>query len=82
MLNQDIHTLPFQQPTPIQPETIPLPLHNKHLIPQPQTPTPKTHPYLFPLIHSIHPTKHHLQLLITPPTTQLPNQIFKQPQTI
>lgn len=52
------------------------------MIGQSQTGTGKTHAYLLPLIHSIDPSKEQVQVVITAPTRELANQIFKEAQTI
>ncbi|WP_321999346.1 DEAD/DEAH box helicase [Bacillus pumilus] len=77
-----IHELGFYEPTDIQKRIIPAVLKGESVIGQSQTGTGKTHAYLLPLIHSIDPSKEHVQVVITAPTRELANQIFKEAQTI
>ncbi|MGW6167221.1 DEAD/DEAH box helicase, partial [Bacillus altitudinis] len=77
-----IHELDFYEPTDIQKRIIPAVLKGESVIGQSQTGTGKTHAYLLPLIHSIDPSKEQVQVVITAPTRELANQIFKEAQTI
>ncbi|MGE6629279.1 DEAD/DEAH box helicase [Bacillus sp. NPDC077027] len=77
-----VNALGFYEPTDIQKRLIPAVLKGESVIGQSQTGTGKTHAYLLPLIHSIDPEKEFVQVVITAPTRELANQIYKEAQTI
>ncbi|WLR43967.1 DEAD/DEAH box helicase [Bacillus carboniphilus] len=73
-----ISELSFSQPTEVQERMIPSILRGKSSIGQSQTGTGKTHAYLLPLINNINPSDQEVQVVITAPTRELANQIYKE----
>ncbi len=76
-----LHSMGFDQPTPIQAQAIPVILKNKDLIACAQTGTGKTAAYLLPVLNKIidAPANHrHLNTLILAPTRELAIQIDQQ----
>ncbi|ALC81650.1 MULTISPECIES: DEAD/DEAH box helicase [Bacillus] len=73
-----VEKMGFYEPTDIQRRLIPAALKGESAIGQSQTGTGKTHAYLLPLIHSIHPDQEEVQVVITAPTRELANQIYQE----
>lgn len=76
-----LHSMGFNQPTPIQAQAIPVILNNKDLIACAQTGTGKTAAYLLPVLNKIidaSPDNRHLNTLILAPTRELAIQIDQQ----
>lgn len=68
----------FNKPTDIQERVIPATLKGTSIIGQSQTGTGKTHAFLLPIMNKIVPEKEEVQAIITAPTRELANQIFKE----
>jgi ATP-dependent RNA helicase DeaD len=67
--------LGYQQPTPIQEETIPLLLEGRDVIGQAQTGTGKTAAFGLPMMEYIDPTGSEIQALVLTPTRELCIQV-------
>ncbi len=75
-LMEGLHSMGFEQPTPIQEQTIPFILANKDLIACAQTGTGKTAAFLLPIINKIIQTRdEQFNTLIVVPTRELAIQI-------
>lgn len=61
----------FENPSPIQEESIPLALKNKNIIARAKNGTGKTAAYSIPLIHKIDTAKNEIQALVLVPTREL-----------
>ncbi len=70
-----IHDVGYEEPTPIQKQTIPLLLQGKDVIAQSQTGTGKTAAFAIPMIQSIDPNERAIQGLILEPTRELAVQV-------
>ena len=68
----------FKKPTDIQERVIPATLKGTSIIGQSQTGTGKTHAFLLPIMNKIVPEKEEVQAIITAPTRELANQIYKE----
>ncbi len=68
----------FTKPTDIQERVIPATLKGTSIIGQSQTGTGKTHAFLLPIMNKIVPEKEEVQAIITAPTRELANQIYKE----
>lgn len=73
-----IHDLGFQEPTEIQERIIPLILKEESTIGQSQTGTGKTHAYILPILQKINPARREVQAVITAPTRELADQIYRE----
>ncbi|WP_108670776.1 DEAD/DEAH box helicase [Peribacillus acanthi] len=73
-----INEIGFTKPTDVQERVIPAALKGTSIIGQSQTGTGKTHSYLLPILQNIDPTKNEVQAIITAPTRELANQIYKE----
>lgn len=74
-LLENLNSLGYQTPTPIQVESIPLLLKNQDLIAQAKTGSGKTLAFLIPLILKLDSQEHFPQALIITPTRELCEQI-------
>jgi ATP-dependent RNA helicase DeaD len=70
-----IAELGFEEPTPIQTQTIPLLLAGRDVIGQAQTGTGKTAAFAIPLLERIDPTHRAVQALVLTPTRELAVQV-------
>jgi len=70
-----IHTMGWQQPTPIQAQVIPVMLEGRDLVGQAQTGSGKTGAYGIPLVERIDPQTRDLQALVLVPTRELALQV-------
>lgn len=61
----------FEQPSPIQAQSIPIAMEGKDLIGQAQTGTGKTASFGIPLLQRVNPKERHLQALVLCPTREL-----------
>ncbi len=69
----------FEEPTPIQIQTIPAILHgHQHLLAQAQTGTGKTAAYGLPILQRLDPDARHVQALILTPTRELAIQVAEE----
>lgn len=68
----------FEEPSPIQSQTIPLVLEGKDVIGQAQTGTGKTAAFGIPVIQRIQPEQRGLQALIMTPTRELAIQVSEE----
>ena len=73
-----VTTLGFKKPTEIQERVIPAILNGHSLIGQSQTGTGKTHSYLLPIMNKLDASKQEVQAIISAPTRELANQIYKE----
>jgi ATP-dependent RNA helicase DDX6/DHH1 len=64
----------FENPSPIQEETIPLALQNKNIIARAKNGTGKTASYAIPIIQKIDTSKNQIQALVLVPTRELAMQ--------
>ncbi|KRM71543.1 DEAD/DEAH box helicase [Lacticaseibacillus brantae] len=64
-------------PTPIQQQVIPAVLRGENVIGQSQTGSGKTHAFLVPILSRIDASKDQVQAVITAPSRELANQIYK-----
>ncbi len=74
-LLENLHSLGYEKPTPIQAQSIPLLQANKDLIAQARTGSGKTLAFLMPLILKLDADEHFPQALIITPTRELCEQI-------
>lgn len=77
-IHEALEKIGFIQPTEIQRKVIPLALKGESVIGQSQTGTGKTHAYLLPILEKIDPTIREVQAVITVPTRELAEQIYKE----
>ncbi|MBS2969719.1 DEAD/DEAH box helicase [Metabacillus sp. KIGAM252] len=73
-----VKELGFDKPTEIQERIIPSIIKGESVIGQSQTGTGKTHAYLLPLLNNLDPASQSVQVVITSPTRELANQIYKE----
>ncbi len=79
MMLNSLHKKGFEEPTPIQAQTIPFLLQNKKdLIGKAQTGTGKTAAFGIPLIENIMPHSKHVQAIILAPTRELAIQVTEE----
>ncbi|MEI5905818.1 DEAD/DEAH box helicase [Bacillus spongiae] len=76
-ISQAIEASGFHEPTEIQEKMIPTILKGESAIGQSQTGTGKTHSFLLPILQKIQPEKQAVQAVITAPTRELAQQIYK-----
>jgi ATP-dependent RNA helicase DeaD len=72
---RDIDALGFEEPTPIQVQTIPLLLAGKDVLAQAQTGTGKTAAFSLPIIERVDMNRREVQALILAPTRELAVQV-------
>lgn len=72
-----LEDLNFSLLTQIQQEVIPLALKKIDIIGQSQTGSGKTHAFLIPIFESLNEDEHKVQVVITTPTRELAEQIYK-----
>lgn len=72
----------FIEATPIQSAVIPMALKGKDIIGISDTGTGKTHAFLIPLMEMLDPSKPTVQAVITAPTRELAQQIYKRAKTM
>jgi len=70
-----IHSLGWQQPTPIQEKVVPLLIEGRDLVGQAQTGSGKTGAFGIPLVERIDPPTRDLQALVLVPTRELSLQV-------
>ncbi|MGJ7921394.1 DEAD/DEAH box helicase [Neobacillus sp. LXY-4] len=73
-----IGDLGFYEPTEIQKRMIPLVMKGESTIGQSQTGTGKTHSYILPILQKIDPARQEVQAVITAPTRELADQIYRE----
>ncbi|OIK08729.1 DEAD/DEAH box helicase [Bacillus sp. MUM 13] len=73
-----VKSLGFDKPTEIQERVLPSVLKGTSLIGQSQTGTGKTHSYLLPIMNKLDASKDEVQAIISAPTRELANQIYKE----
>ncbi|MBF0780947.1 MULTISPECIES: DEAD/DEAH box helicase [unclassified Granulicatella] len=81
-INQALEELGFKQPTTIQEKIIPLIQSGKNVIGQSQTGSGKSHSFLLPLISKIDSQLSQVQVVITSPSRELANQLYKITQQL
>ena len=72
----------FNQPTPVQVQTIPRLLAGHDVIVQSQTGSGKTHAFLLPLIQRLNDEQELPQLVITAPSRELATQTYEMAKTL
>ncbi|HSO97644.1 MAG TPA: DEAD/DEAH box helicase, partial [Solirubrobacteraceae bacterium] len=72
---QAIREVGYENPTPIQEETIPLLLEGRDVIGQAQTGSGKTAAFGLPMIQYVDPSEHDVQALVLTPTRELCIQV-------
>ena len=72
---RDIDALGFEEPTPIQVQTIPLLLAGKDVLAQAQTGTGKTAAFSLPIIERVDMNRREVQALVLAPTRELAVQV-------
>ncbi|KKI92212.1 DEAD/DEAH box helicase [Bacillus sp. SA1-12] len=77
-LMQSISKMGFEEPSPIQAQTIPLGLQNKDVIGQAQTGTGKTAAFGIPLIEKIDVKNNNIQAVVVAPTRELAIQVSEE----
>lgn len=77
-LNEALVGKKFTEATPVQEKIIPMIQKNKSVVAQSQTGSGKTHAFLLPLFEKIDPKKEHVQVVITAPSRELAQQIYKE----
>ncbi|MDQ0232493.1 DEAD/DEAH box helicase [Metabacillus malikii] len=77
-LMQSISKMGFEEPSPIQAQTIPLGLQNKDVIGQAQTGTGKTAAFGIPLIEKIDVKQEQIQAVVVAPTRELAIQVSEE----
>ncbi len=77
-LQKGVEGIGFRQPTEIQEKIIPSVLKGETIVGQSQTGTGKTHAYLLPILNKIDPHRTDVQAVITTPTRELANQVYKE----
>ncbi|HCW06900.1 MAG TPA: ATP-dependent RNA helicase, partial [Cytophagales bacterium] len=78
-LQEGLHAMGYEKPTPIQAQAIPLIMQKHDLVACAQTGTGKTAAYLLPILNNIiHSDHRHLNTLIIAPTRELVQQIDQQ----
>lgn len=75
---QAINKLGFEEPTPIQKQTIPLALKGIDVIGQAPTGTGKTAAFGLPMIEKVEASEHHIQGLVVVPTRELAIQVAEE----
>ncbi|HLF09252.1 MAG TPA: DEAD/DEAH box helicase [Dehalococcoidia bacterium] len=72
---QAILELGYEEPTPIQAQTIPLLLSGKDVVAQAQTGTGKTAAFVIPIVERIEPSNRAVQAIVLVPTRELAMQV-------
>ena len=72
---QAILELGYEEPTPIQAQTIPLLLSGKDVVAQAQTGTGKTAAFVIPIVERIEPSNRAVQAMVLVPTRELAMQV-------
>ena len=70
-----IDTLGFEEPTPIQAQTIPLLLEGRDVLAQAQTGTGKTAAFALPIVERVDTARREVQALVLAPTRELAMQV-------
>jgi ATP-dependent RNA helicase DeaD len=73
-----VYEMGFEEPTPIQKDTIPIVLKGKDLIGQAQTGTGKTAAFGLPMIHKIKHTDKGVRAIVLTPTRELAVQVAEE----
>lgn len=81
-LNEALDEINFYEPRDIQARVIPEIKSGRDLVVQSQTGSGKTHAFLLPLMNNINPLKEEVQILITAPSRELANQLYKAAQQL
>lgn len=76
-LQKALDSLHFDDLTPIQEAVIPEILAHHSVIGQSQTGSGKSHSFLIPLLNQLDPTVSHCQLVITSPSRELAEQLYR-----
>lgn len=77
-----VEELKFNQPTDIQEQAIPKIIKGQSLVGQSQTGSGKTHAYLLPIFNKIDKERQGVQFVITAPTRELCQQIYREVRKI
>lgn len=76
-LQEALKAIHFEDLTRVQEEVIPLALKGDNLIVQSQTGSGKTHSFLLPILNKINPVENSIQAVITAPSRELAEQLYK-----
>lgn len=76
-INEALKAINFETPTEIQEKIIPEVKEGRDLIGQSQTGSGKTHAFLLPLMNKIDPELEEVQIVITAPSRELSEQLYK-----
>ena len=75
---ETLHELGFEEPTPIQQQSIPVALEGRDMIGQAQTGTGKTAAFGLPMLELINPEEKTIQGLVVAPTRELAIQVQEE----
>ena len=76
-LRAGLKKIGFTKPTQVQVEVIPEMLDHQSVVVQAATGSGKTHAYLIPILNSIDTDKHYAQAIVTAPSRELADQLYK-----
>ena len=77
-IKRSIAEIGFEEPSPIQAQSIPVILSGKDVIGQAQTGTGKTAAFSIPILEKVDPNNKHLQAIVLCPTRELAIQVSKE----
>lgn len=77
-----LDAIDFYEPTAIQAKVIPEMTKNRDLVVQSQTGSGKTHAFLLPLINQIEADKREVQVVITAPSRELAEQLYRMAEQV
>ena len=77
-IKRSIAEIGFEEPSPIQAQSIPVILSGKDVIGQAQTGTGKTAAFSIPILEKVDPNNQNIQALILAPTRELAIQVSKE----
>ena len=81
-IKEALEELNFEEMKPVQEQVIPLALSGSNLIVQSQTGSGKTHAFLIPILDQMNDQLNEVQAVITAPSRELAEQIFKMAEQI
>lgn len=77
-IEKAIEDLGFEEPTPIQAQSIPYIMEGRDVIGQAQTGTGKTAAFGIPALEMVNPKNKHVQVIVLCPTRELANQVAEE----
>ena len=81
-IKRSIAEIGFEEPSPIQAQSIPVILSGKDVIGQAQTGTGKTAAFSIPILEKVDPNNKHLQAIVLCPTRELAIQIYNEAEKL